>query len=501
MKLTLINQGREITREVAPGSNLLDEIRKASLPLAAPCGGRGICNKCRVNVLGEGTLPACDYTIDHPVTVSVGDLPPMQILSESYFPDWTHMAGRSKSGREGIGVAVDLGTTTVVVFLEDLATGKNLGVRSFVNPQQAFGADVISRILYTQQNPGGLEMLRKVVSEPIEEAVLDLCQRHKTNSTSLGPMVITGNTTMLHIFRGTDPVPLSVYPFTPLFIEEVKLNPSEAGFNRISPEAVILMPGISAYVGADIAAGLAAIDWPEPGTYDLYLDIGTNGEMALIGHDRILTCATAAGPAFEGARISCGMGGVSGAVSALGMHRFETIDNLPPAGLCGSGLVDAVAMLLEEGLIDPSGYAEKDLVLMTENLHGRHPALSLTPQDIREVQLAKAAIAAGIRILREDPGHNLSVQGHVEVNRLWLAGGFGYALHPQSAGRIGLIPKDLVERTIQVGNMAGLGARFLLHDPLYRERLMEVQRKTEYLELSQVETFNDLFVMSMGFEE
>jgi len=499
MIIDLIYQNRLHQVDVAPGTNLLEAIRQTTIPLAAPCGGHGICRKCKVNIRGIGVVNSCEFMVDESITVDIGEAPAMQILADSYFPEWIGEGekGEGEKGKKRAGVAVDVGTTTVVVFLEDLDTGRNLGVRSFINPQQPYGADVINRILYTQEHPEGLKKLQQSLVNAIDQAVASLCRLHQADPASLSEMVVAGNTTMLHILRGTDPGSLALYPFKPVFTDEVELLNNEPGFLNIRPEKITLMPGISAFVGADIVAGLAAIDWPKPGTCDLFMDIGTNGEMALLVNDRIFTCSTAAGPAFEGARISCGMGGISGAVSVISETGFQTIDNEAPMGLCGSGLVDAIAMLLDQGVIPSSGYIEKDVVLFEANLHGRHPALVLTPQDIREVQLAKGAISAGIAVLRQEAARRLGMDTELTIDRIWLAGGFGYALHPETAARIGLIPAELKNRVIRIGNTAALGARLKLHDARYRQRVEEVMKKSLYIDLAAIDSFNELFAMGM----
>jgi len=293
---------------------------------------------------------------------------------------------------------------------------------------------------------------------------------------------------------GSDPSGLAIYPFTPVFLDEQQLKGSELGLELYNESEVSLLPSLSAYVGADIIAGLAATELSDDEGYSLYIDIGTNGEMALGNKDRILTCATAAGPAFEGANISCGLGGVNGAIHSFDENGFKTIGSAPPSGLCGSGLVDVIAWLLNQDRLDPSGYLEEAVEILDGGKTADGLPLQLTPQDIREVQLAKGAIAAGIKTLLSEANIDAS-----QVERLYLAGGFGYALHEDSAARIGLIPENLKSKVIRAGNLAGLGARLALHSEEFKKRVDMIREKAEYFELSNHMGFNEAFVMEMGF--
>ena len=263
------------------------------------------------------------------------------------------------------------------------------------------------------------------------------------------------------------------------------------------PDAKVrLLPSLSTYVGADIIAGIASTELPDDDEYSLFLDIGTNGEMALGNKSKILTCATAAGPAFEGANISCGLGGVNGAIHSFSGKNYHTIGAGPPSGLCGSGLVDAVAWLLNTGQLDSSGFLEKPVTLLDGKMMADELPLQLTPQDIREVQLAKGAIAAGIQTLISEAGIHDS-----DISRLYLAGGFGYAMHVETAVRIGLIPASLKDKVISSGNLSGLGARLSLHSDDFNRRIKRIAGKAKYFELSNHMGFNEAFVMKMNFQD
>ena len=470
--------------EVKVGESLLSGIRSKGLYIQAPCGGKGICGKCRVEVEGVGRVKACEYFPEKEVEVYLPQPSAMQVLTESFWPDPEPAPDNFPDNDTSfLGLAVDLGTTTVVVFLEHLREHRNIGVRSFPNPQHTYGADVVSRIQFCRENEEGTLRLHTEIVKAIEEAAAGLCKEFGYNYHQVSRMSVTGNPTMLHLFKGVNPESIAIYPFTPVFLEEQNFNGASIGISLFPAAGIELIASVSSYVGADIVAGLASVSVNPPSGWSLFLDIGTNGEMVLWNEHEILACATAAGPAFEGARISCGMAGVEGAVCAIGPDGYETIGGKPPIGLCGSGLVDGVALLLDAGKIDMMGYLEEDAKLEPGNLF-------LTPQDIREVQLAKGAIAAGIKVLMHDAGI-----GAEEIRQVFMAGGFGYALHDWSAGRIGLIPLGLEKKQIRAGNTSGLGARLWLHSEEFRNFTRELTGRIKYVELSDHPEFNDFFML------
>lgn len=473
-----------------PGESLLAALRREGSFVHAPCGGKGICGKCKVEVEGVGAVRSCGYYPDREVMVTAPQPSVMEVLTESFWPDPEPVPDQfQEDNPHFLGLAVDLGTTTVVVFLDDMRSHRNLGISSFPNPQHPYGADVVSRIQYCRENGEGTTSLHQAIISAIEEAGISLCNKNGFDPAVVGRIVVTGNPTMLHLFKGVHPGSLAVYPFTPVFLDEQRLTGAETGFGRFPSTVIEMVPSVSSYVGADIVAGLASVSMNSLPGWSLFLDIGTNGEMVLWNGDQVLSCATAAGPAFEGARISCGMAGVEGAVSAISADGFETIGGKPVAGLCGSGLVDGVALLLDAGKIDMMGYMEAD----------EQPGpvkLLLTPQDIREVQLAKGAVAAGIKVLMHEAGI-----GADDIGQVYMAGGFGYALHDWSAGRIGLIPLGLEKKQIRAGNTSGLGARLWLHSDEFRVFTRKLAGRVRYIELSDHPEFNDLFMWEMTFPE
>jgi len=305
---------------------------------------------------------------------------------------------------------------------------------------------------------------------------------------------VAGNTTMLHLLLGVDPLSIAMAPFTPKFTEAQRLEGKDLNLNMHPQGEVRLLPSVSAYVGADIVAGLASIKPSESRKNYLFLDIGTNGEIALVTSELIFCCSSAAGPAFEGARISCGMGGLEGAISAYDKNGYTVIGDVRPIGICGSGLIDIVAWMVENRLVSSDGLIDSDIVVATadQTFSGEMP--SITQQDIREVQLAKSAIAAGVNILLKHANLDLD-----KIDALYLAGGFGNYINPESAMKIGLISTRLAGKIITVGNTSGTGALLALKSTQFDIVIEDLLKKTEYIELSGHEDFTLEFVMNMMF--
>lgn len=411
-----------------------------------------------------------------------------------------------------IGLMVDIGTTTLAVLLADCRTGRVLAAKGERNAQAPWGADVISRIRRWEDGEG--EALRSAVVRQIDRLCADLLQQVQVapfqgeTPPSVQLAVITGNSTMLHLACGLPPGNMGRAPFIPAMLDELRLHAQTFGLAADAP--LFVMPGISAYVGADITAALLAAGAHREQEPFLLLDLGTNAEIVLGVEGRFLACSAAAGPCFEGATLSCGMAGEPGAIDSvagsLAEPVFTTIGGLPPKGLCGSGVLDALALLLRSGAVDETGRLESipEAGRSIQDKDGRpcfvlgrgSDTVCLTQQDIREVQLAKAAVRAGIDILLREAGLPASA-----IARLYLAGGFGAALNPQSAARIGLVPEELADRVASLGNAAGYGALRYATERNAPSEARNVISRTRYLELSAHADFSDAYVNRMLFPE
>ena len=494
---------------------LLDVLRKSGKSIVAPCGGKGTCKKCTVDVAGAPEL-ACQYRVQGPVSVAMPALKTMRILSkahiaEKHFDDDSGIeiiAGEkrvvaykgdpiivdSESGEQKYGVAIDVGTTTAALFLVDLDSGQLVDSVSFINPQAAYGGDVISRVSYCIENRDGVQILQRILIDAVNSAIEGLCIGNDISPDDIYKTTIVGNTVMQHILCGVNPRSIAFAPYTPVFIEEKLLRGRDLRLLMHEQGVVKILPSVAGYVGADIVAGAAAVGLLQNSGVSLYIDIGTNGEMVLSHEGRLLCCATAAGPAFEGARIACGVGGVTGAISEYEDGDYAVIGGGAPIGICGSAVIDIVAALLDAGRIDMMGYMESDFLLAAAENSATGRPIVLTPNDVREVQLAKAAIYAGIETLLKVARINFN-----QIDRLYLAGGFGNYIRVQSALRIGLLPRELEGKIIAIGNSAGAGARLALKSAAFEKTIQRVLDHSQYIELSMRQDFNEAYVAAMVF--
>ena len=490
--------------ESAAVETLLETLRRGGVQLSAPCGGGGKCGKCRVELQQDGrreSVLACQYRAEGDCTVYVPALAGGSICTEGQERTLSFTPGRS-----GLGAAVDIGTTTVAVRLYDLADGSLLGTDSAWNAQAAFGADVISRCQYVMEHEDGLALLRESIRDQVFSLAGGLIRAAGREEGELSELYIAGNTVMEHIFMGLSPAGLAVAPFR----AESLFTGEEA--KQIRGVKTWAAPCAASYVGGDIMAGLLSTGlWQKPGV-SLFLDVGTNGEMALGGREGFVCCAVASGPAFEGAGIRCGMASTPGAVAnvcwAADGPELTVIGGGEAKGLCGSGLIKLLALLLEKGLVDetgwllppeeaPAGYEK----WLSEDENGNgcfhlSSAVFLSAADVRQLQLAKAAVAAGIQVLLEEAGLTAG-----EIDRVYLAGGFGTHLDPQAAAAIGMLPEELAGKTVSVGNSALAGAAMALLDGHSRAAMDEIQKQCKYIELSGDSRFNRAFPQHMMFCE
>ena len=498
-------QSRDVWAE--NGTLLLELLRREALPVAAPCGGNGKCGKCQVLLAADGAarmVPACRTRLTEDCQIWIPEGAPAAVEEDADCPETAQIP------REGYGAAVDLGTTTVAVRLFSLSDGRVLGTERAWNSQMAFGADVISRAQYTMEHPGGLKRLSGLIRRQISGLLRGLCRSGGIEISQVRELSLAGNTIMQHIFMEISPAGIATAPYTPetLFDAEQPVSVPE-----LPGVALYLAPCVSGYVGGDITAGLLAASlYQQPGR-SLFLDVGTNGEMALGGADGFLCCSVACGPAFEGAEIRCGMlsgpGAVQHVTAEQGKLRLEVVGGGKPLGLCGSGLIDLLAVLLKAGVVDETGRLlppeeapEEMRCFLAEDENGNgifylteDCSIFLTAGDVRKLQLAKAAVAAGIDVLLKTAEMSPS-----EVPALYLAGGFGGGLRPESAADIGMIPRELAGRIVSLGNSSLAGAGQTILNPERRKTWLDIQKSCRYLELSGNPAFTEAFVEEMLFE-
>ena len=420
-----------------------------------------------------------------------------------------------------LGIAFDLGTTTVVATLLDLCTGTPLAVASMLSKQQPFGADVITRISATMLDPAALDTLGRLAHETLAELAAEVCAHAGADPADVAEIAVAGNATMTHIALGIDPEPLGVAPFIMAARQLPEVLAADLRVPAHPRARAFMFPAFGAYVGGDITAGLLASGMNRDARTRLFIDIGTNCEIVLGNRDWLLATAAPAGPAFEGAAIRCGMRAADGAIEAVSIApdgvALTVIGDAEPAGLCGSGLVDAVASLVKAGLLDHSGRLVPDeaaaalapglaprLTMLGQErvfvLHWRgepgdvSDSIYLSQRDVRELQFAKAAIATGWQVLLAEAGLTAG-----DIQQVLLAGSFGSYLSPASAIALGLVPRLPVLRVVSAGNVAGEGAKMALLSVRERAGALALLEEVRYVELSDRDGFNDAFVEQLQF--
>jgi uncharacterized 2Fe-2S/4Fe-4S cluster protein (DUF4445 family) len=506
--------GLFLEAEGTAGQTLLEFLSSRDIFLDAPCGGRGKCGKCKVRLSPGGEeVKACQTNLTGDTDIHIPEEMKMTIAGQdSGAPRAGQDAGARGEAGDDYGVAIDIGTTTVVAHLTNLATRERVATSSGVNAQRPYGADVISRIEFAAAHGHGT--LSRLIRTQINGLISEACEKSGVGASRIKYIVIAGNTIMQHLAAGYSPVGMGTVPFEPVSLFGEELPPWD-GLPAAPGAAMYFAPCVSSYVGGDITAGMLFCDFERDAGPTVFIDIGTNGEIAMKTGDRYLCCATAAGPAFEGAEISCGMAAVPGAVSHIrwGDGRPELTvlgDGEEPGGICGSGLLDALALLLDTGAVDETGrildpeeiehpiaaHIGKDAqgknVFYLSRVGG---GVYLSAADVRKLQLAKAAIAGGIQTLLREAGTR-----EEDVKTFILAGGFGSYLDRGSAARIGLFPGTFLPVTRSPGNTAGEGAAKALVSEEARAELLVMRGKCEYVELSSSLVFNEQFVEQMMFE-
>lgn len=488
---------------------LLDNLRAENIFIAAICAGRGTCGKCKVRVL-EGDVPpsdndsayfskeelekgyrlACRAYPQSDCTILIEDREDSSffVLADGMGTEEIHISEKAQ-----YGIAVDIGTTTIAMQLVELETGKIADVYTMINEQRAYGADVISRI--EAANAGEKELLQRCIQKGLIEGIEKLSRR---GTVCINRMVIGGNTTMIHLLMGYSCETLGVYPFTPVHIETICTNYGELFGKTECNFEIVICPGISTYVGGDITAGLYALDFQKREKVSVLVDLGTNGEMAIGNKNRIMVTSTAAGPAFEGGNIVCGTGSIPGAICKVEIKdervEIQTIAEKDARGICGTGVIDSVYELLKEEMMDETGrmeepYFEEGILLSEER------NIRIYQKDVREIQLAKSAVRAGLETLISKYGISYD-----EIEKIYVAGGFGYKMDIHKAVGIGLLPLECEDKIEAVGNTCLKGAVKYLLDPEAKCITEKLAGAAKEIELSKEKEFQKFYMEYMYFE-
>lgn len=477
-------QKRTIAAET--GAGLMEVLKRNGIYPDAPCGGNGTCGKCKVLADGAEVL-ACKTTVDRDITLTLPQTDDLHILQTGIYARQT-----MDPLHEGYLLAFDIGTTSVVCFLLDGKTGEELAGASMLNPQTAFGADVISRIQAALR--GELTRLSALIRSAMEALIREVCSKAGISPGEIGVISVVGNPAMQQLFLGINPDNLSKPPFASILTEPKVISCTD--ILPVCPDAKILVvPDIAGFVGADTMGCLLSTGLYAKDEITLLVDIGTNGEMVLGNKERMIACAAAAGPALEGANIRHGMRGTDGAIDHVRLENGEVkcsvIGGGEPRGICGSGLIDAVALGLHMGLLNKRGRIQNE-----EHIFRLADGVFLTQDDIRQVQSAKGAVCAGIILMAKRMGIELK-----NIQKVQLAGAFGSYLNPENACRIGLLPEELFGKIEMVGNAAGSGAKMLACDKKMLELTGVLAEKIEFLELASHPDFPKTFAKAMTFRE
>lgn len=595
-KVKFMPQNVEVMAE--EGTTLLEAQIQAGLHPDAPCGGKGTCGKCLVNITEcpddtpAGVQKACTTKVTGPMTVQLHSGGGHSILLEGVqrkiviasairsvnvtvpkcelgdnLSDWKRlkMAVAEATGLEESAIPVnlklvsnlyqtlkqnnyslnvilcgdeildlrsaddpvyvmafDIGTTTVVGYLLDVAGGTEVAVVSMLNPQSQYGADVVERSNFAIAE--GVDKLSSLIHEALNELIEKAAKKADICRENIYMISVVGNTCMHHLFAGISPEALVHAPYNPTISESMLLPAADLEIRIFPGGKVMLLPNIAGFVGADTIGVLLASEFDTLDELSLMIDIGTNGEMVMGKKDRYIACSTAAGPAFEGAKISCGMRGAKGAIDHVkwedGKLICSVIGGGKPIGICGSGLMDIVTFLLETGIMDEMGRmvdddeleSEEALACASQIIHlesgmkaflladasesGDGQPVYLSQKDIREVQLAKSAMAAGVTLMADTLGIEVG-----EIQKVMIAGAFGNYMSPHSACGIGMIPQELEDRIVPIGNAAGEGAKIAALNYEEYKRCQRIAENCEFLELATHPDFQDTFVDMMEFPE
>ncbi|MFH1524058.1 MAG: ASKHA domain-containing protein [Chloroflexota bacterium] len=507
-----------------PGQTLLEVAQAAGVGLASVCGGTGTCEECRVRLafgkltpptlVEEATLSKVELAAGlrlacqaEPLSDVKLDIPPESLTTSQRLQlegQDSHVTPKPAVTTPGAyGLAVDIGTTKLAAYLVCLDNGETVARAGAMNPQVAYGEDVISRIAYAGREPDGAKQLQTALFETLNRLLAEMCAEAQIPAERVADAVLVGNTAMHHLFAGLPIVQLGHTPFSPATTKPLSILASESGLNLAPRAKIYLPPVIAGYVGADHLAMLLATDAWKSSRNVIALDIGTNTEISVISDGQITCCSCASGPAFEGAHIHEGMRAAPGAIERARWSEdkilWQPIENNPPVGICGSGILDVVAALLDGNLLKTTGALQtgprSEYVLVPAAQAGLDREIVVTRKDIHEIQLAKSAIRAGVETLLQKAGLTSA-----DVDEFIVAGAFGTYLDLRSAVRVGMFPPLPLERFRQVGNAAGVGAKQMLISVDKRREAEAIAGKIGYIELSAQTAFTPLFIKHLSFE-
>lgn len=519
IKLHFENEIKTLSSET--NKNLMQILNNYNIDLPFICAGKGICGKCGIQLikgsliitqtdkkfystqeLEEGYRLACAAYPYEDIEILLFNNE-KNIEAVSTYTKFNDLAIKQSSDSLNLheyGVAIDIGTTTIALELINITEKKSIKTYTLINHQRIFGADVISRIDYSIK--GNKKELRNIIQKDVLEGLTALFNTLKIdkNNIKINKIIISANTVMIHLLMGFDCEGLGMFPFTPFTLKKLEYSFNEVFESDLLKTDVLIMPSISAYIGADITSGLLMCNFDKKDSIQMLIDIGTNGEMAIGNQNKILCTSASAGPALEGGNISCGIGSIDGAISKVNIEHdtvyYTTIGTKPPLGICGSGVIDITAEALKNNFIDSTGLLKEELfdegIKVAVTIKGK--TINFTQKDFRQVQMAKAAIRAGIDTLIKEYGCSIE-----DIDTIYISGGFGYHININNAITIGLLPKTFKGKIRIIGNSSLGGASYYLLDNESDKRIEKIINLTQEIYLANDNNFNELYINSMYF--
>lgn len=523
------------------GQSLMTALNHGGVFVDNPCNGKGTCGKCKVKIIEGAIKGVCETEkrflsseeLDSGIRLSCMIYPQNdlalellqeetlhKILTSGKVPNFPYKPALSQeiidSNEDAYGVAVDIGTTTVVAVLVNLLTGEELEVASMINPQKQYGLDVLTRITYAMENPDlACGQLQGAIVVGLNELVNQLVEKESISKKHLHEIVVSANTTMLHMLLGVDSTVIGKSPYTPNFIDAQKLKASDIGLTVDKNTLLYCLPSVSAYIGSDIVAGVYACDLHRKKNTSLFIDIGTNGEIVLLHDGKLMSCSCAAGPALEGMNISAGMRAQVGAIEEISIKenviKTEVIGDVPGVGLCGSGILATLRELLKTGIVTKKGAMIKledmdadDYRRSYIQVTGKKRAFELskyptpilvTQSDVRQIQLAKGALLSGFYALLNEA--NISMD---DLDEVIVAGQFGAHLSADSLIGTGILPEGVRGKLTYIGNASKTGAYMALMSTDVRRDIETLARDIDYIELGTMEGYERLFAQCLLFK-
>ncbi len=505
--------GRQI--KTMSGMNLLEALMQKSIFLRSDCGGKGKCGKCLVSKATDHgsyeTIESCMYIINDDISIKIPESSMLSshIMSKAsvYFPKVFKEQFFNVGMPDSYGIAVDLGTTTIAVYLCNMAQGKVVSSLAFKNPQAIYGDDVVSRIGVISQRSENLEKLQKLVVKSIEWGIIELLSSFEDGKNSISRMTVVGNPTMIHILAGVNPESIGISPYEPAFYDAKLFESNQLGFG-INDVSIQTLPQVSGFIGSDILAAAQAVEFEKQPDGTLLIDLGTNGELLLKNKEKIFATSCATGPAFEGASLSCGMQAIPGAINSIeidinnntagySLINPEQLSIIKPSGICGAGVIKSIAQFCEKKVIAPSGAFRSDrqkYILVPENIDNGQSCIYISQKDIRAVQLGKSALSTGIKFLLKKADLD-------QPEKIIIAGAFGSHLDKLDLIKLGMIPKIDLDKIEIAGNSAGTGAIMTLCDDHYLDRSKQMADRIETVDLATNIDFQEAFIKNLSFPD